>query len=1044
MNTQLKLSMKLYLRLFKVTCVGVLLATSTLLQAQVSNPVADASIKAFNDAFLVTSGGKTYYKKALNKNEDDGTWTLALDIFGMQDTYERTGSAEHKALVNNLCNSFLVINPTPYDWDGWNDDIAWMGLGLARGYQITGTPNLLTQAEYCFNLAYDRGWNTTFNNGGIWEQQPDMTPADGSVNKEALSNNPNGKLACILYESTGNVYYKNKAIQIYNWSRSHIFNPANGQVYAGVDRADFVNKGTAVYNQGSFIDFTAHLYKITGDEIILRDAQMAANYVINNMTTNGVISNSAGYLNTWADEYARGLGHLCMWNPQLWNTYYAFMKKNADAAWSSRRTDLNIAWNGWAEPTLINADDGPTKFVSTVAMQQFTPTVQSVLGTIEAEDYNFMKGIVIENITAGGKSAGSIEAGDWLEYIINVPSTGAYTISFNVATQNAASMEFQQNNVALTTINLPSTGNLQTYTDVSSSVKLIAGIQSIKLKAISGGWNINKLVVQSCGLIVPAVSVNGNTEQAITSITLNTGDDLLFNPQPSNGTWSWTGPNNFSSNSRAITINNILISQGGAYTAKYTSPTGCISIQEFIVTLTGCASTPIATTVQVNGGDVQQVNSITLEAGSYLTINTTPTDGTYSWLGPNGFASQSKEISFLNIDYKSAGDYNLTYINPNGCKSTHKITVALTGSDPCSTPITPYINVNDVSWQKIAYGVLDVGGKFTLGPQPLDAGTWSWTGPNGFTASTREFTIVNFSADKAGHYSASFTNAAECVSTLDFIIGLKGNCSTSPIVPEIKLDGIDWLNKDSISVASGGNVSITYPDATGLWSWIGPNGFTSSSSQILLDKILFWKKGKYVISFIDANACINSDTIDIDVLGDDYCGDPIIPYASINNGTWENTSSASLNTGDKFMIGPHPAKNMWYWTGPSGFTANTREITFDSFNTNQAGTYNATYTNTLGCLSFYDFTIKANEVITGISDKELKLTLYPNPTSDWITLSNVPSNCTITIFDLYGQLLITKKSESLNSDITLDVSNLKSSIYLIKIGNAKTLKFFKR
>ena len=27
-------------------------------------------------------------------------------------------------------------------------------------------------------------------------------------------------------------------------------------------------------------------------------------------------------------------------------TYYAWMVQNADAAWSCRRTDLNISWNG--------------------------------------------------------------------------------------------------------------------------------------------------------------------------------------------------------------------------------------------------------------------------------------------------------------------------------------------------------------------------------------------------------------------------------------------------------------------------------------------------------------------------------------------------------------------------------------------------------------------------------------------------------------------------------------------------------------------------
>lgn len=343
---------------------------------------ADASINAFNNAFLVTSGGRTFYKAALNNGNPDGFWTLAIAIQGMQDAYERTGTAAHRTLVNNLCTSFLQIHPPPYDWDGWNDDVAWVGLMLARGHQMTGTANLRTQAEYCFNFIYNRGWDTQYNGGGIWEQQPNMTPPGDPIIKEALSNNTTGKLACMLYQITGNNDYLTKAQRIYDWSRSRLFNPNNGQVYRGIFRDNAVDQGTAVYNQGTFIDFAAHLYKITGNAGILTDAQRAADYVMNNMTNNGIISNSAGYLNTWADEYARGLGHLCKWNPQLWNKYYNFMSNNANAAWNTRRTDLNLTWNGWAEQTPSQSDAYPTRYVSAVAMLQFTPAINPASATL--------------------------------------------------------------------------------------------------------------------------------------------------------------------------------------------------------------------------------------------------------------------------------------------------------------------------------------------------------------------------------------------------------------------------------------------------------------------------------------------------------------------------------------------------------------------------------------------------------------------------------------------------------------------------------------
>jgi len=368
---------------------------------------ADAAINAFNNAFLIQTGGITCYRKSINDNNYDGTWVLGLDIQGMEDAFERTGSQAHKTLVNNLCSSFLQLTPTPWDWDGWNDDIAWMSLCLIRGYQMTGTANFLTQAKYGFDMAWERGWDTQYNNGGIWEQQPNMTPSGQPINKCALSNNPMGVLACLIYQSNHDQWYLDRAQEIYNWSRSHLFNTSNGQVYANIDRNNQVDQGTAVYNQGAFVDFANLLHEITGDVQYYNDAKKAVDYVRDNMTTGGIISNSAGYLNTWADEFARGLGHFVRDN-QLWSTYYSWMVQNANAIWNNRRTDLNLTWNGWAQQTPINNDAPTSSFISAVSWLQFTPAVQpgEISGThVIVSDQN---GIAIDNGGQNGNGDGVV------------------------------------------------------------------------------------------------------------------------------------------------------------------------------------------------------------------------------------------------------------------------------------------------------------------------------------------------------------------------------------------------------------------------------------------------------------------------------------------------------------------------------------------------------------------------------------------------------------------------------------------------------------
>jgi hypothetical protein len=83
MKKQQKFTTNIHLRYLKNFLI-LFFASTTLLQGQVLNQKADSSIQAFNDAFLVINGDQTYYKRALNDNKPDGTWTLALDIFGMQ------------------------------------------------------------------------------------------------------------------------------------------------------------------------------------------------------------------------------------------------------------------------------------------------------------------------------------------------------------------------------------------------------------------------------------------------------------------------------------------------------------------------------------------------------------------------------------------------------------------------------------------------------------------------------------------------------------------------------------------------------------------------------------------------------------------------------------------------------------------------------------------------------------------------------------------------------------------------------------------------
>jgi hypothetical protein len=273
---------------------------------------------------------------------------------------------------------------------------------------------------------------------------------------------------------------------------------------------------------------------------------------------------------------------------------------------------------------------------------------------------------------------------------------------------------------------------------------------------------------------------------------------VAFNPTPENGTWGWTGPNGFEENSRQISINNIQLNQCGKYTAKYINEDGCASVQDYMLTMRNCTPTEIVSSIDVNGNTWDRMDSVFLEVGGYFTITPLQTDGAWSWTGPNGFTSTTENVEFYAVTSKEAGKYSATYYNANGCRSTIDVVVCVTGSDFCGSPITPFFTVNAGTWQNNNYVTLNNGENITMGPHPTDGGTWNWIGPNGFSASSREVTINNFSDSNEGYYTATHVNDAGCLSTLDFIIG-SNNCTPTSIIPEIEVNGESWLESDSVA-----------------------------------------------------------------------------------------------------------------------------------------------------------------------------------------------------------------------------------------------------
>jgi endonuclease/exonuclease/phosphatase family metal-dependent hydrolase len=103
----------------------------------------------------------------------------------------------------------------------------------------------------------------------------------------------------------------------------------------------------------------------------------------------------------------------------------------------------------------------------------------------------------IEPSSNGSYDVGWITPGEWLNYTVNVPAAGAYTIWLRVASPGGASFHvgFNTSSNVWTTVGVPATGGWQNWTVVSTPVTLGAGTQQITLYFDTGGMNIDDFTV---------------------------------------------------------------------------------------------------------------------------------------------------------------------------------------------------------------------------------------------------------------------------------------------------------------------------------------------------------------------------------------------------------------------------------------------------------------------------------------------------------------------------------------------------------------------
>jgi hypothetical protein len=120
-------------------------------------------------------------------------------------------------------------------------------------------------------------------------------------------------------------------------------------------------------------------------------------------------------------------------------------------------------------------------------------------GKVEAEDYRAQEGLGLEETTdnGGGLNIGFTDAGDFAEYKIFVRNEGQYLINLRVASQDRTGrvgfylIDEDDIETELIILSTPITGGWQTWGNVANSFYLPSGIYTLRMKVLTGGFNIN-------------------------------------------------------------------------------------------------------------------------------------------------------------------------------------------------------------------------------------------------------------------------------------------------------------------------------------------------------------------------------------------------------------------------------------------------------------------------------------------------------------------------------------------------------------------------
>lgn len=263
----------------------------------------------------------------------------------------------------------------------------------------------------------------------------------------------------------------------------------------------------------------------------------------------------------------------------------------------------------------------------------------------------------------------------------------------------------------------------------------------------------------------------------------------------------------------------------GSYTLEVTDANGCISTNNTTIN----SPTPITltpTTTNSHCGQADGGVSVIASGGSVTSTYT------YAWED----ASNNPVGTSSSISGQLAGTYTVTVSDDNGCSATTTATISDLGG---STLSETHVNTNCNAAFDGSINLTVTGGSAPF--------NYSWTGPNGYTATTQDINLL-----EAGTYDVTVTDAVNCISTLSIIINQPTAITLTPNSTDATCFG-----------SSTGALSATATGGTGAYSFVWYDDALLSSSIGAGATVNNVGAGTYYVEVTDANGCSSDGSISV-------------------------------------------------------------------------------------------------------------------------------------------------------------------------------------